>query len=320
MNIRRAFLALGAMILGVGFFGASPAFAVISCAEAPKTITEWPYNGSVNPVQYCGTATSAAGEDVADALHGVHPTSYGQLENTAIFYVFKDKGEFQTYWNEQNPNPPQGVVVPNPGDRSPAFTNNLQSTGAPQYTIIFMRVKDADGNWMNNPDIQNATIHEAGHWLDYLWRAKTGSSKISSSALFQNNFQRDVDLLNAIAPCAAGNLFKGDKDFEEDYICAGANGAGPGLNAKYAAATDNLDVLDKAWPHFGFKEAKEAFAEQTAIDDGNADQGGQESISQHYVSWGCTLAIVKSLNRFGELPGVNGSPYNFPAGRMCPTS
>ncbi len=314
MNIKKQFLAIAAMILGIGFY-TTPAFA-ITCTEAQKSITEWPYDGTVNATEQCGTAVH--GVAVADTLHSLTTESYEQLETLAKFYAFQNQAEFASWWSTTHP----GATIPNSNASVPAFTA-YTAAGTPLFTVIFKQVT-VNGVQVTVTKIANLTAHEAGHWLDYRWEI----GKVSNYPLFINNFNRDVALLNAITPCVSPtNLFRGDKGADELFICAGTGGVGPGLRSPYVGK-NNLAVLDTAWPGFGFLQPKEAFAEETAIDAGKPDGGGQSSITQHYTggNFPCTNAIVKSLNRYGDYPKFPGqmppsvSPVPYPTGKNCPTS
>jgi hypothetical protein len=72
MNLRRAFLALGAMILGVGFFGAFPQQAqaqTVTCAPVNSSPSQWPLASNV---QECtGSATPVYGGIVRNTLESI---------------------------------------------------------------------------------------------------------------------------------------------------------------------------------------------------------------------------------------------------------
>ena len=329
MNIRRAVLALGAMILGVGFFGAFPQQALaqtVSCTPVPKSITDWPYAGSTNPAKYCGTATSANGVVVGDSLHQLPKlyiqSGYTLLKNVAPFYVFKNKAEFQTYWYQQNPGSPPGSA-PNPADTAAGFTVYAASGGAPLYTVVFVQAKNASGATINTI-MRNTTVHEAGHWLDYYHRTKfTGTTtKATDGPAFLNNLAVDWNNFNGKPNCGTNGVFRGKKDRFGAFICSGANGVG----GAPIYSGNNQAVLNAAWPGF-FDQPKEVFAEEFAADNNADDGGGQMGITQYLSGFTCTKTIVHSLGDYGTKPGVaptqdaNGNPVsNGPVVTWIPTT
>ncbi len=306
MNLRKTFLALGAMILGVGFLGAFPQQAnaqAITCTAVPKSITDWPYAGSTNPARYCGTATSANGVTVGDSLHqlpkGYLESSYTLLKNVAPFYVFKNKAEFQTYWNQQNSNPPPGVTVPNPADTAPGFTFYTGAL-APVYTVVFVQAKTSSGATVNT-NMRNTTVHEAGHWLDYFHRTKFSGavSKVTEGTAWANNLAVDWNNFNGKPNCGTNGVFRGKKNHMGAFICSGLNGVG----GSPIYSGNNQAVLNAAWPGF-FNLPKEIFAEEFAADNNAADGGGQMGITQYLSGFTCTKTIVHSLGDYGTKPGV----------------
>lgn len=307
MNLKRGFLALAAMILGVGFLGAFPQQVqaqAITCTAVPKSITDWPYAGSTNSAKYCGTATSANGVVVGDSLHqlpgGYLESSYTLLRNVAPFYIFKNKAEFQTYWNQQNPNPPPGVVVPPVSDTAAAITVYSAATTAPLYTVVFVEAKNASNVVIQN-NMRNASVHEAGHWLDYFHRAKFagGNDRVTKSAAYLNNLQVDWNNFNGKPNCGTNGVFRGKKNRFGAFICSGANGVG----GSPIYAGNNQAVLNAAWPAF-FDQAKEIFAEEFAADNNADDGGGQMGITQYLSGFTCTKTIGHSLGDYGTKPGV----------------
>jgi hypothetical protein len=326
MNIRRSFLALAAMILGVGFLGAFPqqAQAAINCTPAPKSITDWPYSGSVNPTEYCvntvtGTgASSANGVAVADGLHSFpklyQRSAYTELKNRGKFYVFRTQSDWQIWHNQTF-----GVAAPAVSASAPGFTYKDSVTFAPIYTAVFVLI---NGNQTN---LKNTATHEAGHWLDYYWCdifSGAGTTVLSARNAYIGNLTEDWDEFDSLPNCGPPNgVFRGKRNYQGNYICSGANGVGgapiyPGVNSQ---------VLAAAWPQF-FEFPKEVFAEEVAKDAGFPDGGGASSLTSYLFGRRCTNTIVHSLVEYGTKPGVaptvdaNGNPVvNGPVVTWPPT-
>ena len=108
MNLRRTFLALGAMILGVGFLGTSPAHAVVNCVNI-SVGTQWP---DTHWTQRCGASLAANGTLMNAAAGSTHGTATDELRranngylnwtNGVRFYLFASPAEYQSLLRRQS--------------------------------------------------------------------------------------------------------------------------------------------------------------------------------------------------------------------------
>lgn len=174
MKLKRGFLALAAMILGVGFLGASPAFALATPPAPPAGCTQVTAGTAVWPKgahsYYCGSASAANGALMQAPLNTASNMgkSFTEMKNLAGGAVAWNRGNFYLFKNvtEYTAALP-GWPIPSAG--SPGFTASDNSPGylVPLFTVIFEEI--APG--VPNKFIGNVSAHELGHWMDSLENA-----------------------------------------------------------------------------------------------------------------------------------------------------
>jgi hypothetical protein len=142
MNLRRL-LALGAMILGVGFFGAfpQPAQAAINCQQV-VTHAGTKFYPDDYWTQYCGTATLANGQQMNGSISNLQGQARNEAARSAnrnfnglngvAFYIFGTPAEYQQWTNEQG----RTYVAPGANDFGVLVLKS--STNIPEYAAIFM--------------------------------------------------------------------------------------------------------------------------------------------------------------------------------------
>lgn len=338
--MKRAISMLGALALVAGFFtlGAPAAQAAINCTVVGGSQQNWPYTTT----RYCGTATFQNGSLVASNLNSIYnvASQNGSAKHAgaqlvfggagAPFYIFKNKNEFITYWNEQNPNPPPGVTAPVVSASAAGITvysGTIANPTAALYSVIFVQTTKADGS-TSNTNINNATVHEAGHWFDLMYDGllQSATTRSSDSNSFVQNLQVDWNNLNNVSlykPCTTpGNVFNTQKDYLGHLICSGtslnttadtAHGSPPATHTPPPFSGNNETVLKAVWPDF-FSITRELWAEEVAKELGATDGGGNQSISGYFKNsqFICTRTLIRSLIKYGAKPGVSPSPIPWP--------
>lgn len=185
MNIKRALLALGAMLLSANLFGASPAFA----AEGYQILTQdigngvlcqartggqlWPVDGISVPdsrFYYCGTSTaSSRGYEVYNPLKGIsngEPSiSTLMTSKTVRVYVMDSPIQYATATGKN----PQTVWTTQAN--TPAFSLFTADGDPENAIIIYERVPDTALGYpalkANPVTLQNHDVrHELGHHFD----------------------------------------------------------------------------------------------------------------------------------------------------------
>lgn len=216
MNLKRAFIVLGALLLGAGFFGAAPAQAAITCHPITNSTMTWPYNG-VN--QYCdgGThgsgATAANGSTMVSSLNNaktIAPDLGAKLAAAnAPFLLFHTPADYNDYRVQQGGSP---VTISNDASAITIYTGTGTGT-TPIMTALF---EQTGGGVDIHNEITNSVVHESGHWADVFYRTKVGSTtfRSSGSVLFGNDLSRDWTLFIALSgQCSTtANVFTGRQD------------------------------------------------------------------------------------------------------------
>lgn len=293
MNLKRGFLALAAMILGVGFLGAFPqqAHAVtlngVTCNLANDSSTLFPHNqlwncapagqgGNINEYRAVLRQLGSDAETVLDTSH-----------RNAQFYLFQHQTDYFNFCTG-------GSVIPcdlNVGD------NTLGRTiyGSPTFTIVFVRYGPPSST-IANPEPNNTEGHEAGHHLDraYVTQA-SGTVEVSDSAIFNAKLDKDWDNINATAPCGGGGVFNGQKNSSGTFICSGGS-----LIAPYDGMADNEARLKALWP-VTFNSNAEIFARQVGAEVAGPLPGNQTS-EAYLGRFDCSNAIQHSLRLNGTMP------------------
>ena len=205
MNIKRTVFALGAMILGVGFFGASPAFAACTLPPVFHPTTQqpasdydnWPQNGHM---RYCGTGANQnviknAAND-ATASGASTPTPQPRIrwlfsgeggtagKPTVEVYAWNSLSDLNSFFGTSFANPPNGVI-------RGVTLHAGQSVAHPEISVNII----ASGN--NTTDTRT-TNHEIGHALDEMLGDPSAQNTPGSKSNFNLNLDDDIASFNAI--------------------------------------------------------------------------------------------------------------------------
>jgi len=270
MNLRRTFLALGAMILGVGLFGAFPQpaqAAVVACTATDPGQTQYPYG---QWSMRCGSITAAEGQQMSTlvnqltgqtkqehkrANNGNLPDASARPLNGTRFFLFANPQDYI----DSAASLGLTLVPFTPAldaDDYAFSVVHFDANKVPVYVAVFKTNKV--GRTFTNA-IRNGTATGAARGADYLQGfIKNGgiqppvNYRLSDTgagfrAMFEKMVDRDYQGINALQPCNNG-FFSGYSDKDGVYICNGTNGNGPALSATYAGL-NNRAVLNKAWPH-----------------------------------------------------------------------
>lgn len=261
MNIRRGFLALAAMILGVGFLGAFPQQAqaqTITCAPAythnPPDL--WPDDGWT---QYCGTATLTNGRTMNGSYSNIQGQARNEMRrapnrnfgdlNGVQFFIFGNPNEYQLWTGQQG----RTYVAPLGDDF--AVTVFKAGTNIPDYSAVFM----VNGNGVTNTNITYRTGQQVGRSVDYLMGyVKNGGilppTLIKVSDLQPGwtsaDFNSDWTTLNVKEPCKVGvtpGLFTGLTNSGGVYICDGTLGDGTQLVPAFLGQTNQQIMTGASW-------------------------------------------------------------------------
>lgn len=220
MNIKRL-IALGAMILGVGFFGASQAQATphhvphAPCIDWNVASTSWPtantgdthfficdgsYQNHMNPSPISISGVRNAGQNQSAVVKNKLLTAGYDL------FVFKSAADFGTYFGVT---PPTGLVG------GVTAINMGASHPGPGIAIfeIFCVNPPTGCTTPNYTNTSRVTNHEIGHAVDNIM----GTPSIATGAgTFRTQFDADIVKFNTIpnvnwsglpAPCNSGQNF-----------------------------------------------------------------------------------------------------------------
>lgn len=327
--MKRLTLALGLLLsLGLGLLGHGVAQAAppTDCKLYTTGGTGWP-----NGFYYqCSPQNDKYYANEAQSTYSVLASNnnayfFQQLQKEAVpFYFYPSSGYFSTDF------PKITLPVPDAGYYN-AVT--VQSNGAPVESAVFEEL--ANGTLV---DVENASAHELGHWMDYFLRSiLNAASFASNSVLYQDSIAQDWKYFNSLPACAAPNeqtgvtgVFYGEKDYSSSvnsagvYICAN-NGTGPGLASGYSGTNQAiLEKIDALIYNNANGQRQDIFAEELAVVLGyNKLQISQPYLNMndwdHYMNPGvdsglfaCSKNVVASLFYYGT------KPQSFPSG--CPTS
>lgn len=261
MGLFALFLMLG------GLFTAAPAQA--ACTGVTGGTGVWPY---ASHVHWCSGTVAADGTNVVGVLKNIvnddNPSGTTNLEagyiltnaagangtTGAQFYIF---GTQSDYANSLNTGYCQTGMNYQEFGYNSASQCKIYPTSFAGVTVIsqgFTLIFKA-----SSPSLVNTATHEAGHWLDnssaYITLLGGSPTYASDTTNFASELNQDWTALNNTANFSACSLtpygvFRGTKDQfgTGSYICAGTNGAGPGLNPPYSGNNEN--ILKAAWPYF----------------------------------------------------------------------
>lgn len=251
MNIRKAVIAIGAMLLSFGFFGASPALAYTPkspCVAWHGFTGAWP---TINNFFVCdgtgafGVTISAPALAAATQANATRQTLNGKLA-TGLYDLF--------YFD--NPEDANGYTdfatdVPEIGPGVRGFTISTQGTNhLPPVLMVFGRGCRAPScQYYPTLDVKRATNHEVGHALDILkgtpsaqntWRTKFNTDSaaydllpltwqgLPSSCTSQPTNTLKLACWFGMDKTKFGNQTYLSKEFfAEEYACKASNGTVP---------------------------------------------------------------------------------------------
>ncbi|HEY9759992.1 MAG TPA: hypothetical protein V6C97_32840 [Oculatellaceae cyanobacterium] len=327
--------------------------------------------------QYCGTATSVNASFVFQAFTNLptspSPNAAGNVVKSAMVNLYTNgavvngktgvgKGYYGVVYLFHNPTEylawakANGVDYPSTiSSTAGGYTAEDPTSLRPYYTVIF----EVTGAGVNNGStgthniLWGETVHEFGHWTDYLMSLYGNQTLVlSNSPMYQREIAQDFANLDPNPACKTSQggqgVFTGRADYTSTnlptspnyYICNGTNGQtgtssdgqGTALNTGYSGT--NQEVLEKAWPEF-FQAATsgkelyseifaEGFAAQWGPGDGartpaNADifYGGVKATPQSFV---CSKAWINYVTSNAKLPTASSNYFGSGNPNNCPLS
>ena len=182
MNIKRGFFALAAMILGVGFFGASSAYATqtyfpgnnTGCKGYTQAGADWPLNGHFF---LCDGTTSPTGtaNNVKTTASAVHSSMKAKFDAQGVdVFVFKDAVAVNSYLDFRHAIPVTGLRADDYGATWPS-----QGQDHPHAAIVLMK-QSIGGTVYTSTDVARATAHELGHGLDLVYNFPSQQANFNS--------------------------------------------------------------------------------------------------------------------------------------------
>jgi len=275
MNLRRTFLALGAMILGASLFGVFPqqAQAAIVTCQPVNSQTTYP-NGEWT--MRCGSITAAEGSQMIvvvnqlagqtfdehkRANNGNLPDANNRPRNGVRFFLFTNPQDYI----DSAASLGLTLVPFTPALDADDYTFSVvhfDANKVPVYVAVFKTNKV--GRTFSNA-IRNGTATGAAKAADYLHGyIKNGgilppvNYRLSDTgagfrSMFEKLLEKDYATINALLPCKdpvslARGFFSQFSDKDGVFICNGTNGDGTALSSTYAGLS-NRQALNKAWPH-----------------------------------------------------------------------
>lgn len=204
MNLRRGFLALAAMILGVGFLGAFPAYAgsfgtktesftglsggtlnTVTCKTwltGPSNIYPsddthyWVCTSTLSPTLNATRADAAVGP-IQGQMNG-HPQLWNFLKNGPYdvhYYYFKTREDARVFWSGKYPLIPTAGALINSNSR-------CGNTGTPGdlskvYSMVYDQCEyNTLSSSESNPNVAKTLAHETGHAFDVKYGLINGGS------------------------------------------------------------------------------------------------------------------------------------------------
>lgn len=210
MNLRRTFLALGAMILGVGFFGASQAQAQVTTIPITKGgVTcnkviggSYPEDGHVfrctSSTQY-NNEIQTRGRNIMNGSWGTNNLKAKFQAAGVEFYAFEDAVAAQSFLLNTVPTPAQKQQWFNDFADLRGYSSDPAATT--QRAIVVFKNYGVPGTYppgntvsQNITDFSHTIAHEMGHNYDFLSKsALTGNVYPSFSTEF--NRVEEIDRL-----------------------------------------------------------------------------------------------------------------------------
>ena len=325
--MKRLLIALG-MVLGLA--GATPAlaghpsFIPPTDCKAINSLGNWP----TGYVYTCGAGvTPQQASDVYSAIGSQGNSNFIQSQ------MIPNGGVFLIWANPTTYNHDFGFPT---GD----FDGFTQITGGvPQYT--FLIVSNILADIAGSDPLGNTSVHELGHWLDYLdGIAITKSKQVSLTSQFTTGVTQDWKVFNGTVAvngvktlqCGPFNpntgntpIFTGQQDPTKlptvVYICSGAKGTGSTLNTAGGYSGTSQSIVKKLYDTF--QTNGNIFAESLPVILGFRDDGSGTVVKDddHFMDnsvsaglFGCSENLVSSMFFNGTLPSTS------PPGLTCPTN
>ena len=220
MNIRRAFLALGAMILGVGLLGASPAFAgqfgalppeahtdivIVNGIPTPNTVTcrnwikppsndfpadtvghYWVCSSTLHPTVVTSRADVAV--NPVTALNTNAPLWSFLTTHNIVYYYFPTRDDAILFFSGKFPG---GVLGSGPGPTVNTDSRCGNTGSPPGSSFVYVQIYDEckynslSGITEPNPNLGKTAAHETGHAFDFAYGKAHGGTPISQSPGFK---------------------------------------------------------------------------------------------------------------------------------------
>lgn len=327
MNIRRTFLALGAMILGVGFLGAFPQQAqAVTCTDYrqinPAASTVYPNDGHYF---VCGTFTPVAMSKVLQGPQGLPSNIRTLLHDQGVtYYFFANRADNNTYMSGTLPYSLDPMFQTSTARCANTYYSANSLIGRPIAVSIFNTCQFASSAPIN-PNLQGITLHETGHAFDFSIGKRNGSATVtaSNSKAYKDLFAKSVNSPTAASdlyffdngdkthakPATCGTFSQGISDLELDLgiptaistpVCTGSTVNQPFQGLK------NSDIAKKQSPYFVSpsvdSQFRELFAAQFALKTGRIGSPDPLPFIDSYVTnvfrctYIATVAYYNTLN------------------------
>ncbi len=205
MKIKKAVIALGAMLLGCGLFGASSAMAACtpkSFLTTPLPPTSWQQFPTNGHMYYCGASIQATDANVvkiaaaaATASGASTPTPQPRIRYqvsgnggtagapTVDVYAWESLASMKLYFNLPNLQPP-------PGTLAAGYTLRPGESTVHPGIAVNIFVTDPLAHTFN----QRVTNHEMGHAADLI----LGSPSVNPNSQFTAKLQLDINTINLL--------------------------------------------------------------------------------------------------------------------------
>ena len=213
MNLKRSFLALVALILGVGIFGAVPqqahaqTYGNVTCTVYTNTIMSFPHGKLWN------CSPSANVNTVAAVLGGIGSDAKSKLDaSDGEFYIFENYADWNDYCSNS-----AGAFPCASGVTSDVSGWTYTSSSSVPTSLLFYEFAWAGSVALS--DLSATTAHEAGHQLDPLYGPTLSASEASASSLYTSKLAKDWTNFNALTDCGVGGVFRAKRDSLLHWIC-----------------------------------------------------------------------------------------------------